>query len=353
MQIFELYSFSRWLQQELRQVIGKFNAVNQILKHNATQPQKQPLEAPLEDLIGYLGTMDLHVLTHQQVNLLRLFDVDQFLGRKGVSFVEGIIRKSDFDPATAHQDFKDANGKLQAANQRAQSITQAFDGLDLPLEEPNVGEGRVLLRIEFLGDASMDNVADWKDWSATWYEIVRGVALAIDESPEDTSVVGASQGSVIMKLGATYAFTRVLALISKSIASIAKDYLEVRHSMEDLKAKKLLNKATENALKANAEEIKANGVSKIMEQLKPLLPAEIDGEQESTLKHSVEKALDFHNKGGDVDFVAPDRGDVDDGGDEAPVEAIAEVRAIIEEAREIRSELKLLANHDPDEGEDE
>lgn len=346
MQTSELYSFSHWLQRELRQVIGKYTAVNQILKHNATQTQKQPLEGPLHDLMEYLEGMDLDVLSNQQLGLLELFNASQLLNRKGKSFVEATIRKSDFDPATAHQDFNEAIEKLQSANQRAQQLIQAFDGLDLTLEDPSLGDGRVLLRIGFSGDAAMNNVSDWKDWSATWYEIVRGVALAIEERPEDTIVVGASQGSVIMKLGATYGFTRIMALISKSIASIAKDYLEVRHSMEDLKAKKLLNKAAEKALKANAEAVKSDGVGKIMNQLKPLLTTELNGDQENALKNSIEKALDFHNKGGDVDFVAPDDSGDEEGGDEALFEDIAEVRVIIEEARVIRNELKLLTNHD-------
>ncbi len=195
----------------------------------------------------------------------------------------------------------------------------------------------------------MDNVADWKDWSAKWYEIVRGIALAIDERPEDTNVVGASQGSVIMKLAATYAFTRVMALISKSIASIAKDYLEVRHSIEDLKTKKVLRETAEKALLENAEEIKRDGVNTIMEELKPCLPAKLKGDQKNALKMAIEKALDFHNKGGDVDFVAPERSadTEEDGGN--PTDEIAEVKQAIEEVRALRSELKLLENHAPNE----
>ncbi|EAQ47719.1 hypothetical protein MED193_21039 [Roseobacter sp. MED193] len=345
MQIAELYGFSRWFQSELRQLVSKYNSVAKVLQHNASQQQKQPLEGPLDDLINYLQGMDFDALSMQQVALFPLFDVQELVGKQGVSFVESTIRKSDFDPATAHQNVTDAVQRLQSANQRVDAILQAFDGLDLPLADPELEKGRVLVRVEFAGEASMHNVAEWKSWSASWYEIVRGVAIAIDETPEETQVIGASQGSVIMKLAATYAFTRVLALISKSISSIAKDYLEVRHSMEDLKAKKLLNKKSETALKANAEEIKTTGVETIMDELRPILPDNVSGDKENALKMAIEKALDFHNKGGDVDFVAPDQ-PVEEGEDEEgiPYDEIAEVRIAIEEARAVRNELMMLAD---------
>lgn len=307
MQTYELYSLSEWLQKHLGQVMGKFNVLSRIIDHNATQHQLQPLEESLNDLVGYLNDMDLDILTHQQISLLEVFGIERLLGHKGAAFVDGVIRKSNFDPVTAHQDLKKASDKLQSAHQRTQSFIEAFEGIDFPFEDSKVGEGRVLLRVEFVGDAAMNNVADWKSWTSTWYEIVRGVALAIDERPEDTNVIGATQGSVIIKLAATYAFTRVLALISKSIASIARDYVEVRLAMEDLKSKKLINKAAEQALKNNAEEIKASGVARIVSEVRPYLAGDFNGEQENALKNSVEKALDFYNKGGDVDFVAPEK----------------------------------------------
>lgn len=350
MQIAELYGFSRWFQSELRELISKYTNVNNVLQHNASQQQKRPLEEPMDDLTEYLDGMDFDALSMQQVALFPLFEVQELVGKQGVAFIEGTIRKSDFDPATAHKDVSEALSRLQSANQRTDAILQAFGDLDIPLADPELEAGRVLVRVEFAGDASMHNVAEWKSWSASWYEIVRGVAIAIDETPEDTQVVGASQGSVIMKLAATYAFTRVLALISRSISSIAKDYLEVRHSMEDLKAKKLLNQNSEAALKANAEEIKTSGVETIMDELRPVLPDNVSGDKENALKKAIEKALDFHNKGGDVDFVAPEEPiDEEDDGEEIPYAEIAEVRAAIEDARAVRNELMMLADLRSDE----
>lgn len=48
-------------------------------------------------------------------------------------------------------------------------------------------EGRVTIRVQFKDEASISDVAKWKKWSNEWHEIVRGVALCIDESPEDTA----------------------------------------------------------------------------------------------------------------------------------------------------------------------
>ena len=68
----------------------------------------------------------MHVLSSEQVKLLESFGVSMLLGKNGVEFVEGTIKKSDFDPATAMSEIQEANQTIQDAMRRADSIIGAF-----------------------------------------------------------------------------------------------------------------------------------------------------------------------------------------------------------------------------------
>src|SRR5690606_37578263 len=111
--------------------------------------------------------------------------------------------------------------------------------LGIASESLDEKEGYVTVRVGFKNDASIRNVKDWKTSAEDWYQIVRGLALVCGEAPEDTKVVGASTGSVILILSATYTFSKLLATISKHITGIAKDVIGVRVALEDLRGKKL------------------------------------------------------------------------------------------------------------------
>ena len=273
---------------------------------------------------------------------------------EGIKFIDSTIRTSDFDPATASNTFKDSIDRLNTADSRVDSIISAFSDITGIMTETEVAADRVLVRIEFVGEASIDDVSKWKSWSTTWYDIIRGIGLVLEEPPENTLVVGASQGSIILSIAATLGMTKVLASISKSVASIASDYLEIRMKMEELTAKKILNKAAETAMKKNADDIKKDGAKKAVEDIEQVLPNEINGEQRTALENSVIKALDFFEKGGDLDFVAPsppkDEPDAAEIANPAERQLISEVRQIIEDARRDRSNVQLLIERS-DEGE--
>ena len=344
MNVTELYFLAEWLRKNGAPAADHYQTLQQALEHNANQPQKQPLEEPLNRLLDYLKNMNMNQLSNGQIDYLSMFDVIALFGKQGLDFVNSTIRKSDFDPATASSEMREAHQRIERAVQKASQILEVFSDVLFTDDRELHEEGRVTVRIEFVGSAEIQNVADWKSWSATWHDIVRGVGLAVNEAPEDTKVIGASQGSVIMILASTYAFTRILALISKSIASIAKDYLEVRMAAEKLQAIKGFKAESKKQLLKNAEEIQKNGVDQVIADIKSAIDHELDGTAEAGLRRSIEKALDFHEKGGEVDFVSPstEQANADQQGEDGiPEEIIAEVRQVIEDARQARQEVKL------------
>ena len=56
------------------------------------------------------------------------------------------------------------------------------------------------MRVEFREGALIDNVKSWKYWSKEWYDISRGITMALDRAPEDIRVVSAGRGSILMDL---------------------------------------------------------------------------------------------------------------------------------------------------------
>ena len=346
MNVEELSHLASWLKKHAPEGEQKYEAVREILEHNAQKPNKLPLEDPLNDLLAYLQETPVHVLSNEQVKFLDAFNVASFFGRQGAEFVEGTIRKADFDPATAMQDMQNAVEAMTSAIERTDAINRAFQQIYLPSAGLSLEENRALVRVEFQGDASIQNVVDWKEWSEKWHDIVRGIAMSIGEAPEDVHVVGASRGSIIIDIAATYFFVHVLTGIVKAATRVAKDIVMLLHSIEDLRTKGLLNDKIENEIRAEANSRRGEGVERIVTETKELLPDELDGEQETALRKSTSQLLDFQRKGGEVDFVAPEEAPQAGGAEDGVVKQIEELRAEIEELRVEKEEVRRLTHDD-------
>lgn len=203
----------------------------------------------------------------------------------------------------------------------------------------------ITIRVSFQNDASITNVSQWKKSSADWYDIIRGIAMINNEAPEATKVISATKGSIILTLAATAGVTAILARIAKDISTTAKEILEVEHSREDLKQKKMLTKVMAEELDRLAKEKKENTVQEIVGEFKDVM-ADGDGDKLAALTKSVEKLLAFNEKGGTVDFVMPENDDEDEAQAAAPAGLTAAKKAI-RDYQEVREQVKLLSHHEP------
>lgn len=170
--------------------------------------------------------------------------------------------------------------------------------------------------------------------------------MAAGEPPEATRVVGASTGSVILILAGTVTVTTILALISKNIASVAKDAIGIANQIEDLRGKKLLNDTIEQELIKQETERKKEALEKIIDLVKGKVQA-LDGEKTNALESSVKKLLNFTEKGGNLDFVVPDSEEPSDDGsaNDDQLKSLAEARDAVREYQAEREHIKLLEQH--------
>jgi len=170
--------------------------------------------------------------------------------------------------------------------------------------------------------------------------------MAANEAPENTKITGASTGSIILILVGTVTVTMLLAMISKNVAAVAKNGIDLVNQIEDLRNKKMLNAIIENQLREMGEKNKQEAHTEIFTDIQNTLP-EINGEQKTALELAIRKLLAFNEKGGDVDFVAPEIGEEDEeGGEGAEADpasaALGQVRAAIRDYHAVREQIKLL-----------
>ncbi len=347
MNVDELRRLASWYIDHYANLHSLYNKLLSPVQHNASQPNKQPLEGQLEALIDYLRSMRFEELSLQQLKLLYDLGVDQYIGSEGANFIEATIRTSDYDPSTASSKISEAIGVLNNVNSGFSSYRDSIQSLGLSAPDDQEEDDFITIRVGFQNEAAIDNVTDWRDSAKDWYDIVRGLALASNEAPEDTRIVGASTGSIILILAGTLSVTTLLALISKNIAAVAKDVIGIGNQIEDLRRKKMLNGVIEKELRKLEKDKKDKAQADIIALISNKIP-DLDGEKITALEGSIKKLLAFNEKGGNVDFVAPEEGAGDEDNDnadgEAATSALEAARSAIHDYQEVREQIKLLTD---------
>ncbi|SNR54885.1 hypothetical protein [Puniceibacterium sediminis] len=249
MEVSQVINVADWYLDVIPNINKRYNALKKKLDHNASQPQKEPLRDELEGLIKDLDAMQFDLLTNEELDLLQSLEALQYLGHQGALFVTKTVQTSQFDPASAASDIGEA---FRALNTIQTKFDQARAQLrELGLEKYS-DEGELvdlpLIRVRFKDGAGVDDVALLRKWIGDWYDISRGAAMAVGETPQTVKVVGASNGSVILTLGTIASVTMILAVIAKNAGRIANEYLSIANDIEDLRQKKRLNKVIEDAL---------------------------------------------------------------------------------------------------------
>ena len=296
MEVQEVISLADWFNENLDQAINAYTSLVNVLQHNAQQVDKQPVQEPLEDLVRVLAAMPTEQLSLLQLRVLENLEVSGLIGRRGAKWIEETVKTKTYDPATTFQSTQDANSKLQQAKAQLDSFGSAATAVGFVRSDFEEETDHLLINIIFQNDASIANVRDWKKRSAEWEQIIAGLAEAVGEKPEDVTVAGFSNGSIILTLAATAAVTKLLAMISKHIVGIAHDILSVRIKAEELRQARMMTDNMQEEFK-NLEKTKRDaGKAEIAEEIGRALP-DLEPEIRTKLDKSIEKALAFGEAG--------------------------------------------------------
>lgn len=346
MEVSELVELADWFDDQVPPVRTAYENLLTVMQHNASQADKRPLETELERLVGALEEMSFDELSLQQLQVLERLDVRDYLGPDGVQFLDQTVRTANYDPATAVSRVQSVITNINNTTSALNAYRGATEQLQLQPKDLEDVPDRIVIRIGFENDATIDNVTDWRDSSREWYDIIRGISLAANESPEDTKVIGAATGSIILILAATVAVTSMLAVISKNITSVAKDIIGVGVARENLRQQKILTTAMEAEFTKVEAKKRADALKTVMAELKKHIHKSVMADAKVALEASVKKLLEFNEKGGIVDFVAPSESEEGGQGEDetAGRELLADARRIIHEYQAEREALRLLTD---------
>lgn len=332
MNVQELAGLADWLEHEIHKggVLQQYQALSNALSRNTQQnQQKVSFDSEKEKLFEALTAMPLAKLSREQLSFLETIGIRSSIGQAGVDDLEDALYRNVIDPATSARIVQEKTQRIGATKARIDAIRTALK--DIPLDLQESGEGGVLFRVYFQGDASIDDVVDLKKWSAAWHDIGRGVAMLHNESPEDVRVVGAGTGSIIIELSVVAGVALTIGKIIKEALDIAEQTNRIRIQAEQIRGMKLSNAKIASDLDKEAEKIKSEGGDKINKIVAEgsTLEGDAKGDIAKALSTSVVKLLDFLDKGGRVDIIV--RGAESEDADEVVLaldEQVSEIRRL-------------------------
>lgn len=352
MEVSQVVQLSEWLEENLSDVMPKFTALVAVLQNNSQQPSQQPVTQPLKELSRALSHMQTSELSTLQLGVLENLEVAKLVGKQGKAWINRCVRATTYDPATTFQSVQQGQQKLQEAQRLLKAFQTSAGQVGFSDADKVDAPTPYVFNVVFQEDAAIENVRDWKKTATEWELIISGVTAVAGEKPEDVAVVGAQNGSIIYTLSATPIVTKILATVSKHIASIANDYLDFQLRREELRRSQMMSEAIEKDLNRQEDERRASGKATILDAIKEIAP-NAKPEEIAKLEKAVDRHIKFSEDGGEVDFVLPPELDAEDEDyDEDLAQTVDDVRELIQDYRTEIQTTKLLT-YVEDEDEDE
>ncbi len=340
MNVDELYSLTQWVHKEVieNKLLEKYQHILNTLTVYHRQ-FKTMLEDEKNELLEILESIDLTILTKDQVDFLGELQILSDIGYYGISQIKDVLFLNQVTIETAVQKLKKA---VQDLGEGTNRITSIYNGLN-GLVRDEIGEYQedVFVRVGFLGKASMSNVEDFKNWGEKWHNIGRGIAMAHNTTPQDIQIVGATRGSVILELVTRPDILATIAAIVLFSQKANMNYLKMKQMAAETRGFDLKNKILEETAKKLDTEAEAQHESGIQNALKILkkelkLTENVDNEKSVALEMAITNLFDFNKQGGEVNFIAPKQ----ENSDEA--DEFIKVRKIANDIRNSTNELKRL-----------
>ena len=341
MNVSELNQLTGWIDDEIvaKEVLPLYEALRAILQANSRQSQ-QPFEEEKNQLIAVVSKVPLESLSTEQLALLQDFGIGHHVGEEAVTKLEDILFRNAIDLATAVERLDAIVVDIQKGIERSQALQNALKGIGP--SEPDI-EGKVLVRVTFSGDARIANIVDLREWSDTWFEIGRGVAMLNDSTPEEVQVVGAGEGSVVIELAVGYGIAKTISLILLETLKVVEKVVDIQKKALEIKALKLSNSKIVKDLEDEARKQRDTGIEQIADKLAARKKGADQGDKVEAFRRAVTKLVGFVEKGGDVDCVLPLEEATEVNADEKPEpKEIKQLRTTFKEIRQLEFQLKQI-----------
>ncbi len=343
MQIKELLDLTHWIDENIKPLATakSYQNLYSVLSGNTQGRQQQPFEEQKNKIIESINHIECKGLSHDQEDMLDRMGILSVIGKQGVNNLENILFRNNLDISTAATEINKIQQSITGAIQSSDALQQnlkKYLPADFDFYE-DCEEGEVLMRIHFQKDVSLNNVAKFEEFGKKWHEIGRGIAMAHSTSPEDIKVVGASKGSIIIELGMAAGIALTASKVINGALKVVEKSLGIKKALKELKLLDLNIEKAQLDIEKQSKELKENGISSMVRDISKDLNISTnngEGDKIKALEKSVKGLVDFVEKGGEVDFYAPEQNSQNDD--------IDKLKAKFEEMKQLEKKLLALEN---------
>ncbi|MEZ8995884.1 hypothetical protein AB4562_03930 [Vibrio sp. 10N.222.54.A1] len=312
MNINELYRLSTWyeanvLERNFKQAIKALHANNnQLMTSPANTSFRDGFESQKEILLNLVSEVDRYALDFDDQNVLEKLNLRHILLDGAFDSLKSLLDTDDFHTISAR-----LTNYIKAMD-RADDIFKAYlsflpNTFDLKhFESPPHHADKILTRVRFHNEASIDNVVNLSDWSDRWYTIARGYSMALGQAPEEFEVVGAANGSIVFDLQVALDVAKMLAETFALITATVASCLTIKDSIKAAQPFKESNKELYKQIVSESQKMyeaeQEQMASSVAEKLIKKFGTHSDGEKEVALSKSVRELYRFIDQGGDLAF---------------------------------------------------
>ncbi|EHR6781267.1 hypothetical protein WOC08_16385 [Vibrio parahaemolyticus] len=356
MQIDELYTLSKWYMKNvnslnLPHVFANVNTVikNTLVKKNPSLLKNQS-EQQFKNIKGLLEKIDYTDLTDNQRRCLIHLNLDSVITESAIAHFERLLLMVEDD---ANYVITTLDGYIKLLQKAATAFSQINNQLPIVIENQTllpieVPEGKVLTRITFHNEASINNLVEFNNWAKSWNMIARGFSMSVGEAPETFEVVNADRGSFIVDLVVGAEAMKVLFEALKAFTDLAISITDLTAKLTQ--ARELRNAVSEETYaqfveeaERNIEEEEQRIVEKVIEHLENKNLIQVP-QAKNDLARSIKEIYKFNASGGTMHCLASN----DDTFDEQSVVMLNESYRQLQD----KSELKLIEDKKTEKGKD-
>lgn len=347
MQIEELLQLGSWFKNNVEKNKIPQNYTNLFNKMNLNLRRQsgllnQPFIEEKNRLFESLTLINFEELTIEQIKFLEKLGIDKLINGKAIEIITNDLTSNQLDISSATNIIKDYNTKVINAQNKFFEINELLSKYFENNFNNEIEKNEILMRIYFQDGVSINNLNDLKKLSSNWYDISRGISMALNQTPEDFKVIGTKKGSIIIDLAVAVGIATAVSKILLEALKVADRVLDIRKKVEEIKALKLSNKKIELELKKEADTERDNGIKLIVEETINQLEInrEVEGDKITAIEKSVKKLIEFTENGGQIDFVQNDKII-----DQNLRTEILNLKTNIEEIRKIENKGKYIENN--------
>lgn len=348
MYTYEIVDLSKWLSTNHDALQKAYEPLISVFQNNASGQQQQPIEANLIHLTDFLSDMDLSHLSSVQVEILRNFNVYSAIGPQAAKRVSTRVKELAYDPATVLNELTQATQSISNARNHLQTINHAFLEAGIDITPPTLPEDHLIMWVNFTSEVSIENVSDLKKQSQAWFEILRGIAIAAGQKPEDIIVVRTSKSSpFIIEWAMTAALIRLTSLMIRDICDSITSVLEVRQKLTELAQDQIINELISKGLREIEKERADNAKETVNKKAKQLFKQTLEDGAQNGLEKAIERLMTFFEKGGEVEFKIAKQTESDGLNDAEVSKELADAKEAMKLFRQSSAVLRQL-RHDKD-----